>query len=71
MPVGRPGTLYQIIELIMALDGIGLSPRGSALFHELRRLRNKAVHGDVVTQKAARDFVETCRLVAREVYGLR
>ncbi|SEC90983.1 hypothetical protein SAMN04490356_6024 [Streptomyces melanosporofaciens] len=32
---------------------------------------NKAVHGDVVTPPAARDFVETCRFVAREVYALR
>ncbi|MER0481598.1 hypothetical protein ABR737_25225 [Streptomyces sp. Edi2] len=58
-------------ELIRALESIGLSPRGVSLFHDLRHLRNASVHGDVVTPAAARDFVETCRFVGREVYGLR
>ncbi|TBO59883.1 hypothetical protein EYS09_09700 [Streptomyces kasugaensis] len=60
-----------LTELIPALEGIGLSPRGVSIFNDLRRLRNQAVHGEAVTPAAARDFVETCRYVAREVYGLR
>ncbi|QUW78591.1 hypothetical protein SMIR_05195 [Streptomyces mirabilis] len=67
----RRDTPPLLTELIAGLEGIGLSSRGVAILNDLRRLRNKAVHGEVVTPAAARDFVETCRFVAREVYGLR
>ncbi|WP_411088419.1 hypothetical protein [Streptomyces sp. 061-3] len=72
MPVSRLRNIPpRLAELIAALEGIGLSSRSAAIFNDLRSLRNQAVHGDVVTPAAARDFVETCRFVAREVYGLR
>lgn len=58
-------------QIIEALDRLGLSPRGVSVFHDLRQLRNRAMHGDVtVTPVAARDYVESARSVARQVYSL-
>ncbi|WP_328678442.1 hypothetical protein [Streptomyces sp. NBC_00343] len=64
----RPLTPTRIIE---ALGKMGLSARAVSVFHDLRQLRNQAIHGkDVVTPLAARDFVESARYVARETYTL-
>ncbi|MCX5362891.1 hypothetical protein OG864_29775 [Streptomyces sp. NBC_00124] len=61
----------QPTRLIEALAKLGLSPRAVSVFHDLRQLRNRALHGlDAVTPPAARDFVESARYVAREVYTL-
>ncbi|WP_147993955.1 hypothetical protein [Streptomyces sp. uw30] len=58
-------------KIIEALTTFGLSPRAVSVFHDLRQLRNRAMHGvDTVTPAAARDFVETARYVAREIYSL-
>ncbi|MET9914278.1 hypothetical protein ABZZ74_47560 [Streptomyces sp. NPDC006476] len=58
-------------QIIEALDHLGLSPRGVSVFHDLRQLRNRAMHGDVtVTPVAARDYVESARFVALQVHSL-
>lgn len=58
-------------EIIEALAQLGLPPRGVSVFHNLRQLRNRALHGlEVVTPAAARDFVESARFVTRQVYTL-
>lgn len=55
-----------------ALVSGGLSSSAAGVFARLRRLRNRAVHeaGDV-TPGAARDFVDSCLTVAREVDAMR
>ncbi|MFF5001583.1 hypothetical protein ACFY3G_02035 [Streptomyces phaeochromogenes] len=64
----RPPTIPRVIE---ALAKFGLSARAVSVFHDLRQLRNQAIHGkDVVTPQAAKDFVESARYVAREVFML-
>lgn len=50
----------------------GLSSRALGVLGRLRLLRDRAVHGaGDVTAVAARDFVDSCRTVAREVAALR
>ncbi|MGF0176703.1 hypothetical protein ACQF36_41495 [Streptomyces sp. Marseille-Q5077] len=59
------------VRISARLTELGLSPGALAVFEDLRQLRNRAIHGfDVVTPKAARDFVESARYVALEVYAL-
>ncbi|WP_051707409.1 MULTISPECIES: hypothetical protein [unclassified Streptomyces] len=59
-------------EVGRALAVAGLSPRALAVLDRLRLLRDRAVHGaGDVTAVAARDFVDSCRTVAREVAALR
>ncbi|WP_328361434.1 hypothetical protein OG800_26500 [Streptomyces sp. NBC_00445] len=59
------------IKIIEALAGLGLSPRAVSVYHDLRKLRGRAVHGvEAVTPEAARDFVESARFVAAQVYSL-
>ncbi|MFF0001306.1 hypothetical protein [Streptomyces avermitilis] len=58
-------------RVVARLTELGLPPGALAVFHDLRHLRNQATHGvDVVTPAAARDFVESARFVALEVYAL-
>ncbi|MDQ0993907.1 hypothetical protein [Streptomyces sp. V3I7] len=58
-------------ETETALVSMGLSPSAVAVYGRLRQLRNRAVHGaQDVTPRAARDFVDSCLTVAREVEGL-
>ncbi|WP_208884958.1 MULTISPECIES: hypothetical protein [unclassified Streptomyces] len=54
-------------------QALGVSPDGLSLYGRLRDLRNRAVHGrlsDDVGPAAARDFVESCLLLARELEQL-
>ena len=56
------------VEIGDALRWLGLSPSVMHVFDRLRQLRNRAVHGvENVTPGAARDFVDSCLTVAREL----
>lgn len=56
------------VEIGEALRWLGLPPSVMSVFDRLRQLRNRAVHGvENVTPGAARDFVESCLTVAREL----
>lgn len=67
----RPERFLTSILRVNALVDLGLSPQAASVFQNLRDLRNRAVHGgDVVTPAAAKDFVESARYVARQVYML-
>lgn len=71
MPTVGPARMVPTHKKIEALAGAGLSPRAVSVFHDLRQLRNRALHGvDVVTSVAAKDFVESARYVARQVHTL-
>ncbi|MBQ0850343.1 hypothetical protein J8N05_19335 [Streptomyces sp. BH-SS-21] len=61
-----------IIERRIArLTDLGLSSGALSVSQDLRQLRNRAIHGfDAVTPAAVRDFVESARFVALEVYAL-
>ena len=63
---GRPA------EVGVGLAAAGLSQGALDSYDRLRLLRNRAVHGaGDVTAGAARDFVDSCRAVGREVAALR
>jgi hypothetical protein len=60
------------VEMGFALAAAGLSPGALDVYERLRVLRDRAVHGaGDVTAGAARDFVDSCRAVGREVAALR
>lgn len=60
------------VEMGFALAAVGLSPGALDVYERLRVLRDRAVHGaGDVTAGAARDFVDSCRAVGREVAALR
>ncbi|MER7721091.1 hypothetical protein ABTX99_29875 [Streptomyces flaveolus] len=70
-PPRRPGAVLSPIDIIDALARLGLSQRAISVFQDLRQLRNRATHGlEQVTPAAARDFVESARYVALQVYAL-
>lgn len=50
-----------------ALRWLGLPPGVMSVFGRLRELRNRAMHVENVTPAAARDFVDSCLTVAREL----
>ncbi|AEM82683.1 hypothetical protein Strvi_2986 [Streptomyces violaceusniger Tu 4113] len=56
------------LDLGKALRLLGLPPSATTVFDRLRKLRNQAVHSaNTVTPGAARDFVDSCLTVAREL----
>ncbi|MFD3936155.1 hypothetical protein ACFWSF_04775 [Streptomyces sp. NPDC058611] len=71
-PVHR-GMAPRWIDWRKMFQTLGVSPDGLSLYGRLRDLRNQAVHGrlsDDVGPAAARDFVESCLLLARELEQL-
>lgn len=60
------------MDIERALTLAGLSPSATAVFERLQELRTRAVYGaNSVTPGAARDFIDSCLTVAREVEALR
>jgi hypothetical protein len=67
MPLRTPPT-----DIERALTLAGLSPSATAVFQRLQELRTRAVYGaNSVTPGAARDFIDSCLTVAREIEALR
>lgn len=58
-------------ELRSALVAAGLPPDTAGVLARLGDLRNRAAHLRDITPVAARDFVDGCLTVAREVAALR
>ena len=63
----RGGSARTSGELVRSLQAAGMKSEAVDILHDLRRLRNTAVHGGVVTENGARDFVASCELVAEEL----
>ncbi|MER5806676.1 hypothetical protein ABT143_00530 [Streptomyces sp. NPDC002033] len=71
-PVHR-GMAPRVLDWRNMFQALGVSPEGLSLYRRLRELRNQAVHGKLaadVGPAAARDFVESCLLLARELEQL-
>ena len=67
----QPSIHRNVATVDRQLQMLGLSRESVVVFDRLRGLRNRAAHmGTDVTPVAARDFIDSCLTLAREVEAL-